>query len=67
MSADERTTWTVAGAPVERCRTASCQAPVVFAVGESGLENPIEPESVENGNVRLVERLLPVLDEATAS
>lgn len=38
----------------DRCR--SCGAPVVFAVGESGRENPIEPEPKENGNVRLVER-----------
>lgn len=36
------------------CR--SCGAQILFAVGESGRENPIEPEPKENGNVRLVER-----------
>lgn len=39
--------------PIEACR--SCGAPVVFAVGKSGAENPIEPEvlDTEHGNVRL--------------
>lgn len=39
---------------IERCL--SCNAPIIRAVGESGKGNPINPEPVKNGNVRLIAR-----------